>query len=93
MCGRPERLAQEESKRSHYGTQRQAEDKTDGVKRESRDKRKTPQISEAEGTQGFVLECVIPSIRGRTVLCHQPLGLLTREGEEVICLVQEHLKV
>ena len=56
--------------RSHYGTQRQVGDKTDGVKGESRDKRKTPQISEAEGAQGFVLECVIPSIRGRTVLCH-----------------------
>lgn len=70
---------QEESKRSHYGTQRQAGDETDGIKGESRDKRKTPQISEAEGARGFALECVIQSIRGRTVLCHQPLGLLTRQ--------------
>lgn len=67
----------EESKISSYGTQRQTTDKTDGVKGESRDKRKTPQISEAEGAWGFVPECMIPFVRGRTVLCHQPLGLLT----------------
>lgn len=67
---------QKESERSSHGILRPARDKAEGVKGERRDKKKTPQISEAAGAWGFVLECVISFIGGRTVLCHQPLGLL-----------------
>lgn len=71
---------QGESKRSFSSTQGQARDKTDGVRRETRNKRKNAQITEAEGAWGFGLECMAALIRGRTVLCHQPLDLLTWEG-------------
>lgn len=76
---------QAESKRSFCTTGRQTRNKTDGVKGETGDKRKNPQITDLMHL-GFVLECMTSFISGRAGLCRSLWVCLL--GKRVMCSTQ-----